>query len=376
MARKTARKTRTTGATRTTGTTRRTRKTRTPRTVRVGVVGLGMGKYHLTAYRDCPGVELAAVCDVDKPRLDAAAKEFGIPHTFTDADAMYAAGVLDAVSVATPNFLHHPLTMAALNAGLHVLCEKPMAMNAKQAKEMLDTAQRRKLTLGMHFNHRMTPAAQAMARYTRSGQLGEIYHARICWHRRRGIPGGPGSWFFDRRRSGGGCLIDLGVHALDGILYLLGYPDIACVSAQTQARFGTIDKPGCTMDVEDFVTAYLRTTDGASIALEVSWASHHEHAEQVIMALYGSEGGIVRRTENYVDAPIAVYRREHGALADTHLTQLDPHAPSVQADFVAAIRDRREPICSGRHGLVTMQVIDGIYRSARTGREVRLTGKG
>ncbi|MCX5660899.1 MAG: Gfo/Idh/MocA family oxidoreductase [Planctomycetota bacterium] len=343
---------------------------------RVGVVGLGMGRHHLNCYKNVPDCVIAGVSDVDTTRLAAAGKEYGLPASalFADAQAMFDSGLLDAVSIATPNFLHHPLTMAALKAGLHVLCEKPLAMDTAQAREMVRTAEKRGLKLGVHFNHRMTPAARAIAQYAHAGDLGEIYHARISWHRRRGIPGGPGSWFFDSKRSGGGCLIDLGVHAMDTVMSILGYPKVLAVNGQTRNVFGKTDKPTSVMDVEDFVTGYIRLEGGATIALEVSWASHHEHPEQVVMAIYGTEGGAVRRTENYVDAPIRIHRREHGNLVDVQLATLPSDTPTVQADFVKSIREDGNPQCSGDHGLAVMQILDGIYESSRTGREVRIKG--
>lgn len=347
---------------------------RSAKIIRTGVVGLGMGRAHLNQYRTIDGAAITAICDIDQNRLAAAAKEYGLPDSalFTDSDAMFASGLLDVVSIATPNFLHHPLTLAALDAGLHVLCEKPLALNAKQAQEMVSTAKRRRRKLGLHFNHRMTPAARALAAYCHAGDLGQMYHSRISWHRRRGIPGGPGSWFYDSKRSGGGCLIDLGVHALDTVLFCMGYPKVVGVSGQTHNMFGKRDKPNSTMDVEDFVTAYIRLAGGATIALEVSWASHHEHPEQVVMAIYGTEGGAVRRTENYQDAPIRIYRREHGNLVDTELRTLPPQMPSVQQDFVEAVREGRDPLCSGEHGLMMMRIIDAVYASSRSGKEVRV----
>lgn len=342
--------------------------------IRVGVIGLGMGRHHLACYKNTPGCTIAAISDVDRNRLAAAGKEYGLADAalFPDAQAMLDSGLLDAVSIATPNFLHHPLTMAALKAGLHVLCEKPLAMNTTQAREMVNTAKKRGLKLGIHFNHRMTPAARAIAQYAHAGDLGEIYHARISWHRRRGIPGGPGSWFYDSKRSGGGCLIDLGVHAMDTVMHTLGYPRIVSVSGQTHNVFGKTDKPHSTMDVEDFVTGYIRLATGATIALEVSWASHHEHPEHVVMAIYGTKGGAVRKTENYVDAPIRLFRREHGNLVDVQLATLPSDTPTVQADFIQAIREDRAPLCSGDHGLAVMQILDGVYASSRTGKEVRV----
>ncbi len=338
--------------------------------VRVGIVGVGMGRFHVGAFRAAEGCEVAALCDMDEKRLARVATELAVAHTFTDAQTMFDSEAVDLAVIATPNFTHHPLTMAALRAGLHVLCEKPLAMNAAEAREMVEAATRHKRKLAIHFNHRMGPQAWTIAQFVRGGHLGEPSFARAIWHRRRGIPGGASGWFRTQRTAGGGCLIDLGVHILDQVLFAFDYPRVLAVTGQTVNHFGATDAP-TGMDVEDMVTAYLRCANGLTVSLEVSWACHHEHPEQVHIALYGSKAGIVRHQEHYKDEPVRVYHRLDGKLATTTLDTLDP-AMSVQQDLIAAIRDNREPLCSAAHGLATMRIIDAIYESARTGREVRL----
>ncbi|MCC7147277.1 MAG: Gfo/Idh/MocA family oxidoreductase [Phycisphaeraceae bacterium] len=345
-------------------------KSTTPRTIRVGIVGLGMGKYHAAAYQKVKNCKVTALCDSDPKRLEACAKEFSVAHTFQNAQEMFDSGLIDAVSIATPNATHCPLTLAALKAGLHVLCEKPLALCAREAQQMVDAAKKAKRKLAVHFNHRMGPQATTIARYAQQGLLGEVYFARAIWHRRRGIPRGAAGWFYQQQTAGGGCLIDLGVHILDQVLFALGFPKVLSVSGQTHNAFGKLDVPGQTMDVEDFVTAYLRCEKGLTIALEVSWASHHEHPEQVHIALYGSKAGIVRHQDNYQDAPVQIFRREDANLTTVKLDTLDS-TPSVQQDFIAAIIDNRTPVCRGEHGLAAMQIIDAIYESSRTGKEVR-----
>ncbi|MCE9590576.1 MAG: Gfo/Idh/MocA family oxidoreductase [Planctomycetes bacterium] len=340
--------------------------------VRVGVIGVGIGCYHVEMYRAAKRCEMVALCDVDATRLAPVAKRYEIPHTFTDAQAMFDSGLIDAVSVATPNFAHHPLTMAALNSGVHVLCEKPLALNAKLAQQMVDTAKKKKLRLATHFNHRMTPAIQTIRRYVTSGELGEVYHLRTVYHRRRGIPGGAGGWFFRKKTAGGGCLIDLGVHYLDAALFIMGFPRVVSVTGQTHLKFGDVDMKGRDMDVDDFATAYLRLEGGATLAMEISWASHHEHPEQGRMAIYGTGGGVTTGTDHYKPIGIEVHRREQGNLVSTRVIEPFAACPTVQQDFVDAILDGREPACTGGQGLLTMKVLDAIYESSRIGREVRL----
>ncbi len=340
------------------------------RPLRAGVVGLGMGRGHIQAYQKVTGCEVTAVCDKDPDRLKRAVEEFHIKHTFEDAQKMFASGKIDVVSIATPNFTHRSLTIAALQAGLHVLCEKPLAMNAAEAREMLEAAKASRRKLAIHFNHRMGPQAWTIAQFVKAGELGEPSLARAIWHRRRGIPAGATGWFRMQQTAGGGPLIDLGVHILDQVLFAFDYPRVVSVTGQTVNHFGVEDAPGG-MDVEDLVTAYIRCVNGLVIILEVSWAAHHEHAEQVHIALYGSKAGIVRHQEFYKDEPVKIYHRRGDQLATTTLDTL-ASAPGVHQDFIDAIHEDREPLCSGEHGLATMRIIDAIYESARTGREVRL----
>ncbi len=339
--------------------------------LRVGVIGLGMGLSHIKAYQKCPGASVLAICDLNEALLKSTAFSMEIPETFTDPDKMIRSGMLDAVSIATPNALHHPLTLAALEAGLHVLCEKPMAMNAGQAREMVATADRCGRKLAIHYNHRMNPAVQWIARAAQAGELGEIYYARTIWHRRRGIPARAS--FLDKRHSGGGCLIDLGVHMLDQTLYIMGYPQLVSVTAATHTKFDKVDVPHLPMDVDDFATCYFRFANGATMSMEISWASHHDHPEQQLVQIYGTQGGARRLTESYSRTVAEIYSRDHGALTTRRMDEPPSDLVSVQEDFVQAILEDREPLCSGRHGLVGMEILDAIDQSSRTGREVMLS---
>ena len=337
---------------------------------RVGVIGLGMGVHHVREYQKVAGCEVTALSDVDAERLGKSAAEFKVPHTFADGLELIHSGKVDAVSVATPNTLHHPLTVAALRAGLHVLCEKPMAMNAAQAQEMVDEAKKADRRLAIHYNHRANASVQWIARFARAGELGEIYFARTIWHRRRGIPGRPS--FLQMKNSGGGGLIDLGVHMLDQTLYIMGFPKVVSVTAATHTKFDQLDVPNIPMDVDDFATAYLRFEGGATLELEISWASHHHHAEELGVQVYGTKGGARRLTQDYKETAVEVYRRDHGGLSTVRMDQPPRDLVSVQADFIAAIAEERTPAFSGEQGLVAMRVLDAIYESSRLGREVVL----
>jgi predicted dehydrogenase len=340
------------------------------RQLRVGIVGLGVGRGHINAYNGHPSAEVVALCDANAELLARRAEEHGIERTFTDAEAFFRSGEVDVVSIATPNATHEPLTVAALEAGLHVLCEKPLAMNAEQAGRMLETARRCGGKLAVHYNHRMAANVQAMGRYREAGELGEVYFVRTVWHRRRGIPAKASFLRFDS--AGGGCLIDLGVHIIDIALYLAGFPRVLAVSGQTWKRFDEKLVPHLEMEVDDFATAMIRCEGGAVISVEVSWASHHEHPEQMITAVYGTEAGLTRRVNHYTDTTVTKHATEHGNLVDTELKSMPGDVKTVQQDLIDAILEDREPACSGEHGLTLMRVLDALYQSSRENREIRL----
>jgi len=344
--------------------------TESTKKLRVGVVGLGMGKHHIKSFLDHDRCVLAAVCDMDEDRLNWAKHEYDVPHVFTDAEAMFASGQVDAVAIVTPNFTHHPLVLSAVNHGLHILCEKPIALNARQGEEMIEAAKAKGVTFAMHFNHRMLPQVQTMRRHVDAGTAGELHFVRTVWHRRRGIPGGATGWFSQKAKSGGGGLIDLGVHMLDIALYLMGYPKVIAAMGSTHTLFAETDKPG--MDVDDFATGYLRLEGGRSIEVEISWASHHEKNEERLVAAYGDKAGLVWRTPVEDGREVRILRREQDDLTDATVTRFSPNHATVQADFVDAVLDGREPKCKGEHGLTVMRILDALYESSETGHEVAI----
>ena len=200
--------------------------------LRMGVVGMGMGQGHARGFFSHPGADLVALCDIDASRMQAVADEYGVSDLYTDAETMFRKGGLDAVGIAVPNKFHAPLTIAALKQGLHVLCEKPMAMTVAEARRMNAAAARAGLNLMIDFSHRFTAEAAALKRQVEAGVVGDIYFGRTVWHRNRGIPG-LGGWFGIKELSGGGPLVDIGVHMLDLALWFMGYPDPVAVMGST-----------------------------------------------------------------------------------------------------------------------------------------------
>ncbi len=345
----------------------------------VAVIGLGMGRAHARSYQGYPRAKLAALCDADADRLSAGGQEFGLPEgrLFTDYREMFArAGEvgLDAVSIALPNFLHAPVSIAAFEAGLHVMCEKPMAMNVVEAHQMLVAQRRSGCKFMINLSFRFTPPAQALRRVVQSGALGEIYFGRTAWHRRRGLPGF-GGWFGTKKLSGGGPIIDLGVHRLDLAMWLMGNPAPRTVSASAYNVIGTrlAQEQQTTFDVEDLGCAMIRFDNGATLLLEASWAGYNEKREDMSTYLLGSKGGLLHRNvgEGY-DFEACVFSEREGSLWSEHFQQ--PAVPMVSAyeDFIDAVLDDREPSAPGEHGLNVQLILDAIYDSAGRGEEVRI----
>jgi predicted dehydrogenase len=341
--------------------------------LRMGVVGLGMGRGHARGYLSHPQAELVALCDMDPVRLAQEAAEMGVAQTYEDALEMFDRADLDAVSIAVPNKLHAPLTIAALKRGLHVLCEKPMARTAKEAERMLAAARTAKKNLMINFSFRFSDMSFALKEQVDAGVVGDIYFGRSVWHRRRGVPRF-GGWFGVREMSGGGPLIDLGVHRLDLALWLMGYPEPIAVSGSTYDPIASemAQREGKTFDVEDLACGLIKFANGATLVLEASWALNIRENEHMITSLYGTRGGLVQRnTGGTYDFEAELYTVEGDSHFTKKLDRRTQRAPSSYGEFVDSILEKRQPIATGEHGLKVMKILDGIYKSAATGREVR-----
>jgi len=344
-------------------------------TIRVGVIGLGMGRHHARHYEACPHADLVALCDVDEARLAEYQQMYPKAVAYTRYQDMLEKARLDAVSVALPNYLHDTVSIAALQAGVHVLCEKPMAVNAERAQAMLDAARRMGRTLMIHLNYRYTPAAQFLKRYVDQGHLGTLYYARTRWLRARGVPK-PGGWFGIGELSGGGPVIDLGVHRLDLALWLMGCPKAVTVSAScfdlVGGRFAR--ELGVRYDVEDLATALIRLDNGVTLNLEASWAGGTDRREDMETAICGEEGAAIHRNvgEGY-DFEAVCLKEKDGTVIQISPRVYPPCSTAVE-DFVRCVVEGCEPEARAEHGYELMRIIDAIYRSSAEGREVCLEG--
>ncbi len=344
------------------------------KTLRVGVIGLGVGRGHIKGYLSHPDAEVAAIADPNADRLAEVGDQFGIASRYAKAETMLKKESLDVVSVATPNKFHKPLAVAAFRAGCHVLCEKPMAMNAREARQMLAAAKKARKRLMINFSYRFMDQSVAMKKEVDKGLLGEIYFGRTVWHRRRGLPGF-GGWFGQKALAGGGPLIDLGVHRLDLALWLMGYPKPTYVMGSTYDPIGSAlaKRERKKFDVEDMAVGLVKFANGATLEIEASWAANIRERELMQTRLLGTEGGLLQYNigEGY-QFEAEIYTERDGAQYDMKLHGVKPLAQGAMAHFVDAIQNKRAHIATGEEGLIVMELLDAIYKSARTGKPVKV----
>lgn len=342
------------------------------KTVNVGIIGTGgiATNQHMPALEKQPDVRILAVCDVNEESANKAAERFNVPHVFADYKKLLEMSEIDAVHVCTPNFLHMPPTVEALNAGKHVIVEKPIARNAVEGAQMVEAARKNNKKLMVAQNMRFDGGSQTLKRIIDAGELGEIYFARVHALRRRGIP----SWgvFTDKEKQGGGPLIDIGVHILDLTLFLMGHPKPITCSGQAFTKIG--NTPGHVgvwgpwdyknYTVEDYAAGFVRLENGASLVIESSFAANIGE-DRFTSALLGTKGGAET-------SPLKIFGEQHGTLLDitpVHVPKVSSYEGEVRG-FYDAIQNDTEPPVTGEQALNVMKILDGIYTSSETGREV------
>lgn len=342
--------------------------------LQVGVIGLGMGGAHIQGFKSHPDVEVVAITDTDEKKLKTRGDEFNIPNRYTSADEMFKKEKLDIVSIAVPNKFHKPLTIAAFEAGCHVLCEKPMAMNADEAREMLKASKKAKKRLMINFSFRFREQSFAMKKAVEAGTLGDIYYARSVWLRRRGMPGF-GGWFGQKALSGGGPLIDLGVHRLDLALWMMNYPKPTWVMGSTYNHIASAaaKKEKKAFDVEDIAVAMIKFENGATLELEASWASNIKEREHMSTRLLGTKAGMLQHNvgDGY-DFEAEIFIEQNGCQYDMKLHPPVPEAKGAMYHFADSILNNKPHTATAEEGIIVMELLDAIYKSAETGKPVQI----
>ena len=354
-------------------------------TTKVGIIGCGgiaNGK-HMPSLKTVPGVEMVAFCDIVGEKAEKAAQEYGAAgaKTYTDYTELINAGGLDAVHVCTPNSSHHEIAIAALESGLNVMCEKPMAKTADGARAMVAAAKKSGKLLTIGYQSRYRADSQALKQRIDAGELGEIYMAKAHAVRRRAVP----TWgvFLDEEKQGGGPLIDIGTHALDLTLWLMGNYEVASVTGSVFRKLADRENAANAWGpwnpneytVEDSAFGFIKLKNGATIYLESSWALNVREAGEAKCTLFGTEAG------SDMNGGLWINGEHHSRLYDTKV-QTDAggvafydgassKAEDVEARvWIEAVRGNGKLIVTPEQACVVSEVLEAIYKSSETGQTV------
>lgn len=334
-------------------------------TIGIGVIGCGAIAQimHLPSLARIPAAKVVAVCDEDLGRAGSVAKRFGIPAVHSSIEALLEAESPQAALVCTPNYLHAQHSEAALRAGLHVLCERPLGINSEQTAGLLKAANESGRHLMVAHNHRYRPDAWALREAIERGELGEVYHIHASWQRRRTRRPRKRDWRRQHDLAGGGVLMDLGVTNLDLGLWLLGYPKPERLTAHLVDR----DSDG----MEDTAVVTLRLEDEVTLSIDVSWDLVAREDRRTVFALGAKGSGslspfVIDREEEegvVVAATPRLERRTENVYTASYRRELEHFLSIVRGSSQAPLPDEQVRL---------MKIVDACYESAREGREVAL----
>jgi predicted dehydrogenase len=350
-------------------------------TVRFGFIGAGQIAYYAAeAVLRHPHAKLVAIQDPHLERRTTLQKKHALEFAHGAVEEMLSNEAVDAVYIAVPNKFHIPLAIQALQAGKHVILEKPFAMNAVEAAEAIGVAKSAGLVLNVGMNQRFTADSQKIKHLVETGVLGEVYHAKAYWKRRTGIPK-LGTWFGTKEIAGGGSLYDIGVHMLDLCLYTMDNFEPVSVVGATYTKFGNrglgeggwglSDRSDVTFDVDDFASAFIRFANGSTVTLDTSWACHQAVGNSDNVEVFGTDGGATLR-------PARLFRAGKGdpstyeILDELNVPLKMPHQERFH-NFINHLRGEEELCVTSHQALVVQKILDAIAESSRTGKEVRLS---
>jgi predicted dehydrogenase len=334
--------------------------------LRIGIIGAGgiATARHIPAFKQLNEVvDVTAVCDVNVEKAKQVQKQFEIPNIYENYVEMLPQ--VDAVVICTPNKFHAEMSIAALNAGVHVLCEKPMAMNTRECEEMIKAKETSGKTLWIAYHYRWMKEAQAAKKVIEQGEIGKPLVVRVKALRRRKVPG----WgvFTNKDLQGGGCIIDYGCHLLDLSLWLMGNPEVKEVTGSTYNllsktpnqvnEWGSFNHQ--TFNVEDHASAYIRFQNGTSLLFETSWSANITTDEETL-SISGEKGGL--------DVfPFSLNYAKHGMLFNSHATYIPEEEDEgvLQAKaFVETCLGMKAPLVKPEEAMQVSKIIDAIYESS------------
>lgn len=349
-------------------------------TVNIGIIGAGsISEMHLGSYNKNRDAAIVAVCDLKEERAKAKAEKYNIPNVYTDYRDLLANPDIDAISICTWNNSHAEISIAALRAGKHVLCEKPLCKTVEEALAVEQAVKESGKTLQVGFVRRYASNTRIVKSFIDNGEVGPIYYAKASCIRKLGNPGG---WFADKERSGGGPLIDIGVHVIDLSWYLMGRPKVKSISGNTYNRLGNrsnvknlkfykaADYDAELNSVEDMANALIRFDNGASLLVDVSFTLHAKQ-DELTVKLYGEKGGVELEPE------LTLIMEKYDTILNA-----TPQIDNLSFEFVQGFQDEIDyfiEVCQGtkttlspvQDGVEMMKILCGVYESAALGREIR-----
>lgn len=349
--------------------------------LKVGVIGVGsISDMHIGPYKKNENVELVAFCDINEDRLKEKSELHGVKKQYKDYHELLADDEVEAVSICTWNNTHAEIAVAALEAGKHVLVEKPLSITVEQAESVQAAADKAGKIAQVGFVRRHDSNAQLLKTFIENGDLGEIYYSKASYLRRLGNPGG---WFSDKSRSGGGPLVDLGVHVIDLTWYLMGKPRPVSVSGNTYNKLGNrsnvenlsfyqaADYDPELNDVEDLANALIRFENGASLFVDASFTLHAAQDEGSVR-IYGDKGGAE------VDPVFSIVTEKNNTILNS-TPQVDIGGFDMEKafgneidHFVECCTENKPTLAPVSDGVEVMKILNAIYESAKLGKEVYL----
>jgi predicted dehydrogenase len=344
--------------------------------LKIGIIGGGgiVRGAHLTpGWLADPDAEIVAVCDIHEPTARKLADDFKIPKVFTDFRDLLKLKEIDAVDICTPNMVHTPAVIAALEAGKHVLCEKPLAVTVAEILAMRKALNQTDRILMTAQHHRYSEASVAIKAWVESGALGEVYHARVNATRRNMLPVNRG--FIDPNLSGGGPCMDIGVHALDTALWLMNFPKPVRVSGRAHTNFAKgFDIPGAwgewdrvLFGVEDFASGYVHFSNGSTMVLEASWLQHQEK-EELNATLQGKKASIRWPSGHF-------HTVTNRTLVDGMVLPAAGRKPAHTEEILAfaqAIRDKKPSPVPLEQTINVIAILEAIMKSSQLNKEVEV----
>lgn len=356
-------------------------------TIKIGVIGCGgiaNGK-HLPSLAKIQEVSMVAFCDIDKIKAESAATRYGDENAtvYEDYIELLQDDSIEVIHVCTPNNTHQEITVAALNASKHVMCEKPMAKTSEEAQLMIDAAvhNNKKLTIG--YQNRFRADSQYLRKVTQRGDLGDIYFSKAHAIRRRAVP----TWgvFLDEEKQGGGPLIDIGTHALDLTLWMMDNYEPESVMGSTFHKLGKqADAANAwgswdpnEFTVEDSAFGFIKMKNGATIILESSWALNSLDVDEAKCSLSGTDGGADMKNGLRIHGEDlrTLYTSEielENAGVDFYEGEKIDEAEEEARAWINSITQNLEPVVKPKEAFVVTQILEAIYESAKTGKAVYL----